>query len=509
LNSLPQDAPHWDEVELDWTATHRPDETYFCDVSCTFEHESGATLERPAFWNGDNQWCVRFASPHDSGLWRWKLSAPAIDSLDGRTGTLTAIPSDANLPAWRRHGLLNISANGRGVVHSDGTPWLLCADTPWALPFRATREQAARYAKYRAAQGFNAALLMSIQPDKIRPTEPRPQGWEEGFHDLSRNRLRENAPSYFQYLDGLIDELLDAGIVPVWQPVFHGYGWRGQSTAGPTLPPEEVAWYARYLVARYGARPALWLACGDGFGTEPTVAAAGEAFEKFDAYRQPTGLHYGPHASDHAHADAVWADFHWCQTGHNAEHQPEKVAWIWDRLPDRGVANGEPSYEGMGQPGRAADWWQGEEAWRNLCAGGTMGVVYGAGSLWQWRQSVDEPDEPWTVAEGCCWNDALQFPGAAHVGRVRQLLQGLPLHQAVPNRNATYGRPGLLAAHQFFLCFLQDGGRTMVIDPRVPRQWTAYDARSGDVLAEGILTEDQPMIGSSDPVPTVILCQDS
>jgi hypothetical protein len=504
----PQDAPQWSEIELSWTTNEPPQPAYFAELECCFEHEDGTRIIRPAFWNGDGQWCVRFTSPKNSGQWFWRLKAPTIPELDGQEGVLAADKLDPNLPEWRQHGLLQMSTNGRGVVHADGAPWLLCADTVWALPFRATREQVARYSAYRADQGFNATLLMSIQPDKISPSEPRPSGWDEGFTDLSKNHLCENVPSYFKHLDGLVDELLKHGLVPVWQPVFHGYGWRGGPTAGPTLPPDEVAWYARYLVARYGARPALWLACGDGFGTEPTVAAAGEAFEQFDAYQQPTGIHYAPHASDHAHPDAKWADFHWCQSGHNAEHQPEKIAWMWERLPQIGIANGEPTYEEMGCPGRAADWWQGEEAWRNLCAGGTMGVVYGAGSLWQWRQSVDEPDQPWTQAEGCNWEHALKFSGAAHVGRVRQLLDGLSIHEANPNRNATHGRPGLLAPNQFFICFLQNGDHAMVIDEQVPRQWTAYDARSGDVLATGKLSPDSPMIGSPQKVPTVILCKD-
>ncbi|MGE9291580.1 MAG: hypothetical protein ACQKBT_11350, partial [Puniceicoccales bacterium] len=62
---------------------------------------------------------------------------------------------------------------------------------------------------------------------------------------------------------------------------------------------------------------------------------------------------------------------------------------------------------------------------------------------------------------------------------------------------------------QFFLCYLQDGGRAMVIDQRVPRSWTAYDARNGSVLGKGILSEDQPMIGTSTAVPTVVICKRS
>ena len=64
---------------------------------------------------------------------------------------------------------------------------------------------------------------------------------------------------------------------------------------------------------------------------------------------------------------------------------------MWRNSPAKGVANGEPTYENTREVGLGAGWWQGDEAWRNLCAGGTMGVFYGAASLWQWRLHPNEP----------------------------------------------------------------------------------------------------------------------
>jgi uncharacterized protein DUF4038 len=92
----------------------------------------------------------------------------------------------------------------------------------------------------------------------------------------------------------------------------------------------------------------------------------------------------------------VWreAELRLTQTGHEGEHVAERVAGMWRNLPVKAVANGEPTYENSGWIGKATGWWQGHEAWSNLCAGGTMGVVYGAGTLWQWRLHADEPGQP-------------------------------------------------------------------------------------------------------------------
>ena len=173
-----------------------------------------------------------------------------------------------------------------------------------------------------------------------------------GFEDLPSGHINRPNPPYFQYLDRLIDILVEHEIVPVLQPVFQGFGWKGLGAAGTVVPPAEYARYCRYLVARYGARPAIYLVGADGSGYDPQVPAGGEEIERWDAYSQPTGIHYRPHADNRAWQDAPWLDFQWCQTGHSGEHLPERVADMWRNTPARGAANGEPTYEHSGRRGK-------------------------------------------------------------------------------------------------------------------------------------------------------------
>ena len=144
------------------------------------------------------------------------------------------------------------------------------------MPFRATISDVETYAADRQTKGFNAVFLMTVQPDmNARGPLGRnvDEGFEIGFHDLAEGRLSKINIEYFQYFDKIIDVLINHGLTPVLQPVFHGYGWKGLDVAGPVLPPADYARYSRYLVARYGARPAIYLPCGDGAGTEPQVEA--------------------------------------------------------------------------------------------------------------------------------------------------------------------------------------------------------------------------------------------
>jgi hypothetical protein len=281
--------------------------------------------------------------------------------LVGRSGRFACVARPRTAHRFYQRGFWRMSPGRRSLVHADGTAALLVADTAWALPWRATEEQCRVYAADRQAKGFNAALLMSVQPD-MHARGPRDrttdEGFAVGFDDLARGHLNALTPAYVQYLDRLITILVEHEIVPVLQPVFQGFGWKGLSVAGTVAPPAEYARYCRYLVARYGARPAMYLVGADGSGEEPQASAGGE----------------------------------------------ERVADMWRNTPAKGVANDEPTYEQTGRVGKATGWWQGHEAWCNLCAGGAMGVVYGAASLWQWWLHRDEHGHAlYFLAAGAGW----------------------------------------------------------------------------------------------------------
>jgi len=480
----------WKQVELTLTSQQSYDNPYTdIDVFARFRHESGMELLRPAFWDGGNTWKLRFASPLVEGTWRWEsFSAPHDSSLAGQSGVIRVEAGDS-ANRFQRHGFWRIPPGGRNLIHADGKPALLVGDTVWALPWRATHEQCEIYARDRQSKGFNAALLTSVQPDR-RAVGPRSrtehEGFDVGFEDLPDGHINQINAAYFQYLDGLAQTLVDHEIVPVWQPVFHGYGWKGLDAAGPVIPPVEYARYCRYLVARYGALPAIWLVSADGDGFAPGVDPGGWEIERWDAYHQPTGIHYAPHQNPWAYQDRPWLDFQWCQTGHNGEHVPQRVAMMWEKRPVKAIANGEPTYEQIGEAGRAAGWWQGHEAWQNLTAGGTMGVVYGAGSLWQWRLDTTEEHQEWTVARHADWREALDFEGSRYVGILSRIFDGLPFAGMEPNYQHTYGRPGLIVPGKFYLVYLYKGSSMELAKSEgVPEKYRVLDPKTADIVASG------------------------
>jgi Protein of unknown function (DUF4038)/Domain of unknown function (DUF5060) len=499
----------WQEIELTLTAEESHAYPYTkVEVWADFVHEGGTVLRRPAFWDGGNVWKIRFAATLE-GAWSWKTFANVADAgLTGQSGELSCQHANSE-HLFYKHGFWKMSPGGRNLVHADGTSALLVGDTAWGLPWRATLEQCEVYSRDRQQKGFNAVLLMTVQPD-MKATGPRSRtedfGFEVGFEDLPTGHINEINPEYFQYFDQLVDILVAHELVPVYQSVFHGYGWKGLEVAGPVIPSDEYARYCRYLVARYGARPAIYLPGGDGSGYLPQVGAGGEEIEHWDCYKQPTGIHYRPHADNRAYQDAAWLDFQWCQTGHNGEHVQERVADMWRNTPIKAVTNGEPTYENIGWMGNAVGWWQGHEAWANLCAGGTMGVIYGAGSLWQWRLHKDEPEyEAWAYAHEAGWREALDFEGSSYVGLVGKILKGLPLADMQPNWEVTYGRRGLLVSGKLFIVYLSEGGWTALLSEDVPRDYKVLDPRTGNVLQTGKWTKENPRVETPRGEPRVIL----
>jgi hypothetical protein len=300
--------------------------------------------------------------------------------------------------------------------------------------------------------------------------------------------------------DSLRNILTDHEIVPVFQPVFHGFGWKGQNVLGWDIDPEEYARYCRYLVARYGARPAMWLISGDSDSRDAGVIEGGEEVEKWDAYRQPTGLHYSPYCEvvpdwwnrpyeykphlNRVNQDKEWVDFQWCQTGHGAEHLSWKVEKMFNNLPVKAVANGEPTYEGINKPENGSGWWQGHEAWLNFTSGGTMGVVYGAGGLWNWKLFNDEPGWPQWANSNVSWREAIDLPGAVFVGYMGKALEEIDItdiekHPELAEGNLCLAKPG-----ELFIVYLPEGGKTRIDGLPESGTYRWFDPQKGEFAPE-------------------------
>jgi hypothetical protein len=417
-----------------------------------------------------------------------------------------------------------MSAGKRNVLHADGTPFLVVGDTPWGIPFRAKTEQVRIYAKDRQQKGFITELLMSVQPDRyVVGPESRDTvlGFDRAFEDLPEGHLNKLKPDYFQYLDSLINILIDHEIVPVYQPVFHGFGWKGETVLGTTANPDEYVRYCRYLVARYGSGPAVWLVSADGTGLDAGVKPGGVAIEQWDAYGQPTGIHYNPADNylaswaqgdsskcfhyNRSHQSEAWLDFQWAQSGHDGKHLTYKVDEMYTNEPVKAVLNGEPTYEGMGGGKLGLGWWQGEEAWTQLMHGATMGVVYGAAALWQWKLTPDEEGWGAWTDQPLSWREAIELEGSRYVGNVRKAFSGFDFTDMEKRWDLTKGNHPLLAKEgKFYISYLPEGEN--IIIPSIPEDLPVYwfNPKNGEWKEGGKITREHDF-AAPDKNPWVLI----
>ena len=411
---------------------------------------SGDSTFYPGFWDGGNTYRVRIAMLDTARKYRFRSVANVQDSgLHSLAGSIQGIAS----PSGKTNGLLSKgpirvhSEDPRFLQHADGSIYFMIGDTPWAIPFRARPAEVREYTSLRKQQGFNAALLMSLQPDRLAEGPDArgvDQGFARAFDSLSNGKLQGLRISYFQTLDTLVALLREADIVPVLQPVFHGYGWKGLDVLGTSVDADEYVRYVRYLHARYGAAPAIWLLGADNGGKDPGVSEAGEWLFNHDPYRQARGLHYSPcdtfiatwavgNPSKHCmHFDSTsqsseWLNFQWAQTGHDGQHNYRKVSRMATYRPIKAIANGEPTYEGMSGGKNGLGDWQAEEAFGNFFAGPAMGVFYGANGLWQWKVSPDETGWPEWTDQPMSWREAMRMPGAEAFAKAAKVLGPLAL----------------------------------------------------------------------------------
>ncbi|WP_339710760.1 DUF5060 domain-containing protein [uncultured Kriegella sp.] len=502
----------WTTHEITLTAAEKYKNPYTdVDVWAIYTNSSGDSLKRPAFWNGGNDWKIRFSPPDINVSWTWKtFSSNREDTgLNGKKGGLYSIPY-AGKNRLIKNGLLKMSAAHRGVVHQSGKSFFMVGDTPWAMPFRATLDQVEAYAKDRQVKGFNTALIMTLQPDvnaegpNVRNVE---QGFKRAFKDLSNGHINEIDLEYFNHLDELVVILLNHEIVPVYQPVFHGFGWKGLQVLGSKIAPHEYVRYTKYLLARYGSSPAFWLIAADHDANDPGVRESGAMLENWDCYQQPTGLHYNPcddfvaewaknDPSKHCmhynktHQKEQWLDFQWAQTGHSGDHQYHKVARMYDNLPTKAVANGESTYEGMNAGKNGLGWWQGEDAWMQLMHGGTMGVVYGAAALWQWKVSANEEGWGAWADQPLSWKSALKLEGAKYVGLIGKILRETDMADIEKRWDLADGLPLLAKEGELYLSYLQNGGVITIKNLPQNLNYSWKNPKTGKTEISGITTKE-------------------
>lgn len=416
----------WNAVEIALTASR----TYadpFRDpvVDAVFHGPGGRTIRRPAFWDGNNRYKVRFAPPAP-GKWTWSTTGPADDNgLHRQSGSIDAKPYRGDNPFFL-HGFLTVSEDRRSLCHADGTPFFWLGDTHWL---------------------WEQERLDGNGPD---------------FYAMARTRKGQRFNVYqvelFERWDGNLPnlKLFQENIDPKWRWLAEN-GFATACTHGllTTRPdsntaPMETA-MARYLCARYGAYPSVWLMFQECTGHyshwfennsqrdrfRDVVRAVGRAYRRFDSYTHPRTAHSDASLKTHYRGED-WLDFTLLQGGHEARINRDGYYDLFfeDRrvaIPQiEGEANYELLYDGAdpGRPAAIGTAMMREKAWMAMLSG-CAGYTLGANGVWQ---AIDRPNDSdlHKVYGRTSWKTGIALPGANHLTHLRRFFESIPWHQLVP-----------------------------------------------------------------------------
>ncbi len=315
------------------------------------------------------------------------------------------------------NGPIGISPDGRYFVDKDGAPFLWVGDTAWPLFVQYTPEQAEAYLVDRARKGYSvvqAVLIWGLGSGMERPT-PLPNSLGEAPW-VDDDPLKPNE-AYFKHVDRILDIANQQGLV-----VSLGVAWGYYIVDRQMIDLKNARAFGRQVGSRYKDTPNLIFANG---GDRVPLHFEEVYRELARGLREGDGgahlITYHPSgwrsSSEYFHGED-WLDFNSIQTWGEWYHVHDAIITDGWMTPAKPAVLAEGAYEGGDYPrGLITPLLARRQAWFALTSGG----FYSNGHTLMWRMDPG-------------WESALDAPGAAQVGRTREILKDFPWWEVVPDQ---------------------------------------------------------------------------
>lgn len=434
---------------------------------------NGRLYTIPGFWNGGNEWKVRFVCP-EAGEWYYKTvcSDKENTSLNDRTGKVVCVEYDGELEIYK-HGFVSADSGYKYLTYADGTPFFWLGDTHWSLGDE-TVDMVKTICEKRVSQGFTV-----FQSEPIGATFDVTNGithddmqgfadYDEKFAIIAQNGLvHANAQFFFPYFmqvliennGGYSDEIIADGM--------HDIAAEAK---------EYLEKISRYWVARYGAYPVVWTLGQEvdrdfywndeshpewNYINNPYKLVA-EYIEKYDAYDHPITAHQENASGTNAYGDGKDASDD-CKVynkkaktsafrdvaAHNfyaAQWQPSKTEQsnfkiekdFWFNSQGKPVINYEGQYCYLWTKNFGARM-QGWTAFLN----GMYGYGWGGHDTWSYLNTFDEENDSSDGVDtitseekiNATWEDSLEYASSYQVGYMKQFFEKTEWYNLIPRFN--------------------------------------------------------------------------
>lgn len=403
-------VPKWQR----WELTLKSSVTYAnplqgAEMRVLFVSPLGETNRVYGFWDGGNDWKVRF-KPGFPGRWQYytMCSDTANAGLHGKSGEFLCTASEG-ISRFNQHGPIQVARDQQHLEHADRTPFFWLGDAAWFAAARSTPADWQEYVHQRAEQKFNA-VQWQLHPASATGKAPLFTGHETILIN----------PTAFRLLDAKIVAANKAGLLNAIAPL-----WEIGST--DTLPEDQAIRLLRYVVARWGAEDVAWIVAfeSDSTGEQalrwqnigrtvfnpvnhaPVVLLPGESFWVCDAFRRER-----------------WVDVIGVQT--SSVRDENMLPWLLTgplaqerrKQPARPLITIAPPAEGkiFGLAGVIDGDFCRKQLWWNALLNTPAGVSYAARDVSDWAVAAFKREVP------AAWREALTLPGAAAVAPLAEHL---------------------------------------------------------------------------------------
>lgn len=424
-------------------------------LDITFTHsKTGETLLRPAFWDGENIFLVRFA-PTKEGKWKWESSCPQDESLDGLKGSLTCGKYDGDLAVYK-HGFVRVEPGKKYMTYADGTPFFYLGDTHWGMYTEEFDSPGPHAGDTGAESHFKYIIDRRVEQGfTVYQSEPisAPFKLNDGTVDSEDIPGFRKADEYYKYIAG-------KGLVHANGEFFFVSSMRQE------LWHDDAALrnLSRYWVARFGAFPVLWTLAQEMDNTfygifdaadNPWVKVA-EYIHEYDAYSHPlsghqenawhtsvTGSGTGDEKRDAGGASVFASEEVAARTGHNwwaAQWSPSLTGPV---SPDIVLDYWETSRPAINYEGRYCGLWTKDfgsraQGWISFLSG-FFGYGYGAIDIWLYQGRYDIEKETFDGVEHVTpedklkpWSESIEYPSAIQMGYLRSFMESFDWWNLVP-----------------------------------------------------------------------------
>ena len=308
-NNKNYEVKKWEVLDILISTNAGIKSPYTANFGANFIHENGTKQEVPGFYNGKNEWILRFSSSLE-GKWTFETFGDS-KKLIGKKGSVTISKNND-----KNHGAIVINKeNPQHFYYEDGTPYFLLAfecDWLYALDYHNEKSlpKTEHFLNLLDENGFNQIVMnvfsydVSWEKDEKLKEHPEHEygGPKDIFPFLGNNDNPDYSalnPEFFQKLDRTISLMHDKQIVSHLMI----YVWN-KLVAWPNMNTEADNMYFDYVIKRYQAFPNIvWDISKEalfyGRADEPYIQSRIERARENDKFNRLLSVHDFKYCSKH------------------------------------------------------------------------------------------------------------------------------------------------------------------------------------------------------------------